>query len=232
MVPLESIFVYLSFQEAYSKTWLLALLSWIVLKTASELKEINFTDFTIYRTSAYICGALAAMSWQLSASFEAMLGLSTPFAHLSIDGIGWHLQFASVFIPVISLLVGLYFSPECPRLLVKRGNYWGAYESYLELRQSSLLAVRDLYYIHAQLQLEAEQTLMKKRESSMYSISTRFLKDFTDPRYRRAALASAVVMLSQHICFGEFFSVLLYLYSRVTYTLPNAKLTILFLKAI
>jgi len=56
------------------------------------------------------------------------------------------------------------------------------------------LAARDLYYIHAQLQAEAE--ILGKRSNYIF----RFIELFTIPRNRRAATAAFIVMIGQQMC--------------------------------
>lgn len=68
-----------------------------------------------------------------------------------------------------------------------------AYKSLLRLRNHPIQAARDLYYINAQIEIEAEAM-----GDSNYI--TRFFQLFTIPRVRRATLASFVVMIAQQMC--------------------------------
>jgi MFS family permease len=61
------------------------------------------------------------------------------------------------------------------------------------LRNNSLQAARDLYYIHSQLEIEKDII-----GDSNYI--TRFIQLFTIPRVRRATLASFTVMIAQQMC--------------------------------
>lgn len=76
---------------------------------------------------------------------------------------------------------------------MKKGRYQEAYASFLRLRNTPLQAARDLYYVHAQLDVEKE--VMK---GSTYI--NRAIELFTIPRIRRATLASWVVMIAQQMC--------------------------------
>lgn len=67
--------------------------------------------------------------------------------------------------------------------------------SLLKLRNNPIQAARDLYAIHAQLQIEA-------RVIGQASYVTRFFELFTVPRLRRATGAAFVVMIAQQLC-GE-----------------------------
>ena len=89
------------------------------------------------------------------------------------------------------LWVGVYFCPESPRWYIKKKQYAKAYASLKRLRNTELQAARDLYYIHAQIEVES---LFVKTN---YLI--RFIELFTIPRVRRATLASWTVMIAQQM---------------------------------
>lgn len=110
-----------------------------------------------------------------------------------VGNIAWRLQIGSAFIPAVPLLIGIFFCPESPRWLMKKGRYNQAYKSLLRLRNTPLQAARDLYYVHAQLVEEA--AIIGETNYAM-----RFLELFTIPRVRRATLASWTVMIAQQMC--------------------------------
>lgn len=72
--------------------------------------------------------------------------------------------------------------------------YTKAFKSLKRLRNTELQAARDLYYIYAQLRMEA--ALVNKQSNYI----TRFIQLFTIPRVRRATLASFTVMIAQQMC--------------------------------
>ena len=76
---------------------------------------------------------------------------------------------------------------------MKKNRYRDAHNSLLRLRNHPLQAARDLYYIHAQL--EVEDKFIKKS-----NYLERFLDLFKVPRIRRATLAASTVMLGQQMC--------------------------------
>ena len=109
-----------------------------------------------------------------------------------VGAIAWRLQLGSAFLPAVPLVVGVYFCPESPRWLMKKGRYAKAYRSLLRLRNTPLQAARDLYYVHSQL-IEESAIIGKS------TYITRFIQLFTIPRVRRATLASFVVMIAQQM---------------------------------
>ena len=129
----------------------------------------------------------------------------------SPSNIAWRLQFGSAFIPAIPLLIGIYFCPESPRWLLKKGRVAKAFESLLKLRNSQLQAARDVFFIHAQIVYE-DQLLEESGLTKRSNMFTRFIELFTIPRLRRATWASGVVMLAQQMCGSRFKKSILFSY--------------------
>ncbi|TAQ86918.1 hypothetical protein B7494_g4748 [Chlorociboria aeruginascens] len=88
---------------------------------------------------------------------------------------------------------GVYICPESPRWYIKKQRYLNAFNSLVKLRNTKLQAARDLYYIYAQIQVEAEII-------GQNNYMSRFTELFTIPRVRRATLASFIVMIAQQMC--------------------------------
>ena len=141
---------------------------------------------------AAIRGGLV-MSWQMWTAFGIFLGFCANLAVYNVGAIAWRLQLGSAMIPALPLLVGVYFCPESPRWYIKKGRYSNAFRSLCRLRNTPLQAARDLYYIHAQIQEEADII-------GRSNYVTRFIELFTIPRVRRATGASFTVMLAQQMC--------------------------------
>lgn len=148
--------------------------------------------FAAENVPAIIRGGLV-MSWQMWTAFGIFLGFSANLALQGVGNIAWRLELGSAFLPAVPLTIGIYFCPESPRWLMKKGRYAEAFRSFCRLRNSELQAARDLYYVHCQLVEE-----YKVLHGSTYF--TRFLELFTVPRIRRATLASWVVMIAQQMC--------------------------------
>jgi hypothetical protein len=89
---------------------------------------------------------------------------------------------------------------------MKKGRHNKAYKSLLRVRNTPIQAARDLYYIHAQLNLEEiliEETGVSKTDNFF----TRFTELFTIPRLRRATQASGIVMIAQQMCGSKYYSI-------------------------
>jgi len=162
------------------------------------LKEVTVPVFSAENAPNNIRGGLV-MSWQLWTAFGIFLGTSANLAVKDAGSIAWRLQLGSAFIPAVPLVFGIWFCPESPRWLVKKGNYAKAYKSLLRLRNTPLQAARDLYYIHTQL-VQEELLLQQAGFSKTSNFFTRFVELFTIPRIRRATQASGIVMIAQQMC--------------------------------
>ncbi|KAK8861192.1 hypothetical protein IAR55_002011 [Kwoniella newhampshirensis] len=164
----------------------------VILGIGMGLKGSTIPIFNAENVPASVRGGLV-MSWQLWTAFGIFLGFCANLAVYQVGRLAWRLQLGSAFIPAVPLLIGVYFCPESPRWLMRKGRYQAAYKSLLRLRNSPLQAARDLYYVHRQLEEEYAAV-------GHSNYLTRFTQLFTIPRVRRATLASFVVMLAQQMC--------------------------------
>ncbi|EXL67777.1 hypothetical protein FOPG_16120 [Fusarium oxysporum f. sp. conglutinans race 2 54008] len=183
--------------QALAQSWPQILVCRILLGIGMGLKEVTVPVYSAENAPAAIRGALV-MSWQLCVAFGIMLGFTANLIVVNTGPIAWRLQFGSAFIPAVPLLLGIFFAPESPRWLIKKGRHSQAYKSLLRLRNSPLQAARDLYYIHSQLL--AEDMLMKEEGFEKSSFFTRAVELFTVPRIRRATQASGIIMIAQQMC--------------------------------
>ncbi|KAF2083724.1 galactose-proton symport [Saccharata proteae CBS 121410] len=189
----SAIFCFLSvIGSAASQTWYQLFVTRLLLGIGMGAKASTVPIYAAENVPAAIRGGLV-MSWQMWTAFGIFLGFCANLAVYNTGAISWRLQLGSAFIPAVPLVVGIYFCPESPRWLMKKGNYAKAYRSLCRLRNTPLQAARDLYYVHAQLEIESHVI-----GRSNYIL--RFIELFTIPRVRRATLASFVVMLAQQMC--------------------------------
>ncbi|KAL5485352.1 hypothetical protein ACEPAI_7994 [Sanghuangporus weigelae] len=177
---------------AFSRNWEQLFITRILLGIGMGSKASTAPIFAAENSPALIRGTLV-MTWQLWTAFGLFLGFSANLAVMDTGRNAWRMEIGSAFIPAIPLLVGCYLCPESPRWYMKKNRYRKAYNSLLRLRNHPLQAARDLYYIHAQLELE-NQFIVKG------SYLRRFIELFKVPRIRRATLAASTVMLAQQMC--------------------------------
>lgn len=163
----------------------------ILLGIGMGLKEVTVPVFSAENAPPMIRGGLV-MSWQLWTAFGIFLGFSANLAVINAGAITWRLQLGSAFIPAIPLVLGIWFCPESARWYLKKGRVAQAHKSLLRLRNHPLLAARDLYYIHAQLQLEHQLAVEVGADKGNFF--NRFYELFSIPRVRRATQASGIVM--------------------------------------
>ena len=173
----------------------------VLLGIGMGLKEVTVPVFSAEVAPTNIRGGLV-MSWQVWTAFGILLGTCANLVFVNVGANAWRFQFASAFVPAVPLIIGIYFCPESPRWLMKKGKVERAYKSLLRLRNTPLQAARDLYYIHAQLVYE-EQLLEESGLSKSNNMLTRVIEIFTVPRLRRATQASGIVMLAQQMCGSE-----------------------------
>ena len=198
---------------AVTQNWEQLMAVRVLLGIGMGLKEVTVPVFSAEVAPTMIRGGLV-MSWQLWTAFGILLGTSANLAVKDVGQIAWRLQLGSAFIPAVPLVLGIYFVPESPRYgfslscerwltisrwLISKQRYEKAYKSLLRLRNTPLLAARELYFIYAQTQ--QEQLLIEQSGVSKNSnFFTRFIELFTIPRIRRATQASGIVMIAQQMC--------------------------------
>ncbi|KAF9653442.1 hypothetical protein BDM02DRAFT_3182955 [Thelephora ganbajun] len=175
------------------QTWEQLFVCRLLLGLGMGAKASTVPIFAAENAPASIRGGLV-MSWQMWVAFGIFLGFCANLALYKVGRIAWRLQLGSAFLPVVLLLLGIYFCPESPRWYIKKGRYHDAYASLVRLRNTPLQAARDLYYIHTQLQAEAD--ILGKRSNYI----VRFIELFTIPRNRRATTAAFIVMIGQQMC--------------------------------
>ncbi|KDN62205.1 hypothetical protein CSUB01_00910 [Colletotrichum sublineola] len=178
--------------SAFAQSWPQLLACRLLLGIGMGAKASTVPIFAAENSPAPIRGALV-MSWQMWTAFGIMAGTAANLAVARTGDIAWRLQLGSAFIPAIPLALLIYVCPESPRWYIKKNRYPEAMKSLLRLRNHPVQAARDIYYIHTQLQVEAEII-------GRSNYAKRFVELFTIPRVRRATLASFTVMIAQQMC--------------------------------
>ncbi|KAJ9092100.1 hypothetical protein QFC21_006966 [Naganishia friedmannii] len=181
--------------SGFTKSWQGLFVCRLVLGIGMGCKGSTVPIFAAENAPASIRGALV-MSWQLWTAFGIFLGFAANVIVQDTGKIAWRLQLGSAFIPAVPLAIGIWFTPESPRWLLKKNRHAKAYKSLLRLRFTPLQAARDLYYISAQL--DEEKKILRAD-----SFVRRLTELFVIPRVKRATWAAFTVMLAQHTIFVE-----------------------------
>lgn len=168
------------------------------------------------------------MNWQLFVAFGIFCGFTANLVFYWTKDLAWRFQIASACIAEGVLLALIPTVHESPRWLLKKGRVKDAYAALCALRHTPLQAAAELFYAHAQIQMEIE--FMHEHPATDFEMQTkgidgihqpvnnltnlqyyrnavastnywsRILQLFRDPRTRRATVASSVVMLGQQLC--------------------------------
>lgn len=90
-------------------------------------------------------------------------------------------------------MIGVYFCPESPRWLMKKGKIAKGFQSMAKLRAHPIIGARDYYYSFVQYQEEV-------KVAGGLGYFQRLWDCFSVPRIRRANYGASTVMLAQQLC--------------------------------
>lgn len=207
---------------AYAKTWESLLACRVLLGMGMGAKASVIPIFAAETAPRQSRGSLV-ICWQLFDSFGIFLGFVANLVAFSSGSINrWRWMAAAPCIPALLLLLLVPLCTESPRWLLKKGRYKAALQSWTRLRGGTtpILACRDLFYTHVQIQNETRYILNRQRDDAfplqedrgtavddayqrsilLTSYRTRFLQLFRIARIRRAAISAFVVMVAQQAC--------------------------------
>ncbi|WRT68778.1 uncharacterized protein IL334_005758 [Kwoniella shivajii] len=178
--------------SGFTHSWQALAVVRLILGIGMGAKAATVPMYAAELSPANIRGALV-MGWQLWTAFGIFLGFAANAVVKDVGAIAWRLQLGSAFIPALPLALLIFFCPESPRWLMKKGRYPKAFAAMCRLRYTETLAARDMYYAYVQL-MEENKIVQGKTYIS------RFTELFTIPRVRRGTLAASTVMLAQQMC--------------------------------
>lgn len=178
--------------SGFTQTWQQLFAVRFIMGIGIGAKNATVPIFSAELAPARIRGALV-MFWQLWVVAGIFLGFCANVIVKDTGAIAWRLQLGSAFIPAFILMIGIYFTPESPRWLMKKGKYDKAFRSFLKLRAHPIIAARDYYYSHVIYQEE----LAVSQGSNYFS---RLWDCFRVPRIRRANYGASTVMIAQQMC--------------------------------
>jgi hypothetical protein len=99
---------------------------------------------------------MLVMNWQLFVAFGIFGGFTSNLVFYWTKDLAWRLQIASALLPEVILLALIPTVHESPRWLLKKGDVKTAYEAFCALRHTHLQGAAELFYAHAQIQMEIE----------------------------------------------------------------------------
>lgn len=178
--------------SGFCKSWQTLFAVRFVMGIGIGAKNATVPIYSAEMAPARIRGALV-MFWQLWVVAGIFLGFCANVIVKDTGRIAWRLQLGSAFIPAFILMIGVYFCPESPRWLMKKGKHDKAFASFLKLRAHPIIAARDFYYSYVIYQEE-----IAAAAGSTYF--TRLADCFTVPRIRRANYGASTVMIAQQMC--------------------------------
>jgi len=177
-----------SFWEAFSPSWQQLLGARLLLGIGIGAASATVPVYTAECVPTPIRGGLT-MFWQTFTAFGIMIGYIIDVAFVHIPN-NWRMMMGSTFVVPLFVAALVFLVPESPRWLIKKKKYAQAYAALKSLRNTELLAARDLFSVEASL-IE-ERKLVEGRNPAK--------ELFTIPRNRRATVAAWTVMFMQQFC--------------------------------
>ncbi|KAI2631499.1 hypothetical protein GGS26DRAFT_598588 [Hypomontagnella submonticulosa] len=175
--------------QAFTHSWWELLVCRLFMGLGMGIKISVIPIYTAEVSPASIRGGMVT-SFQLWVAFGIMIGMASNLIFYRIGALAWRFQLAAAFAPAIPVIFLVWWCPESPRWLMKKGRYQQAFQSFCHLRNTEMQAARELYYAHRQFIEERSAfagTTLGRRIWDLVSV----------PRLRRATVASAWIVISQ-----------------------------------
>lgn len=178
--------------SGFAKNWESLFAARFVMGIAIGAKNATVPIFSAEMAPARVRGALV-MFWQLWVTAGIFLGFCANVIVKDTGKIAWRLELGSAFIPSLVLMIGVFFCPESPRWLMKKGKIAKGFRSMAKLRAHPIIGARDYYYSYVQYQEEV-------KIAGGLGYFQRLWDCFSVPRIRRANYGASTVMLAQQLC--------------------------------
>lgn len=175
--------------QGFTQNWEGMMICRLFMGIGMGIKISTIPVYSAEVSPASIRGGVVT-SFQLWVAFGILLGFSCNLIFMDIGPLAWRFQLAAAFVPAVPLMGLIWLCPESPRWLMKKGRYQKAYRAFRRIRNTDLIAARELFYAHCQIRVE-EHAFEGK------NLATRAKELFTVPRIRRGTVASAIIVISQ-----------------------------------
>lgn len=181
-----------SFWEAFTYSWGQLFAARFVLGLGIGAKSSTIPVYAAECAPAPIRGALV-MQWQVWTAFGIMWGNIMGVVFYPIGKEAWRYMLASSFVPPLFVMAQVYFCPESPRWLIQNHKVPKAYRTFRRIRNTELLACRDLFYTFVGVEIERKVNKGKNFFTKLWEL-------FSIPRNRRATMATWIIMFGQQFC--------------------------------
>ncbi|KAI8193853.1 hypothetical protein KHU50_012227 [Colletotrichum sp. SAR 10_65] len=175
--------------QAFTQNWWGLMICRLFMGLGMGIKISTIPIYSAEVAPAAIRGGIVT-SFQLWVAFGIFVGFCSNLIWYRIGDLAWRFQLAAAFAPAIPVLIFVWMCPESPRWLMKKGRYQESFKSFCRIRNTEMMAARDLYYAHRQVIEENNafggQTLLRRMKELL-----------TVPRLRRATVASSWIVISQ-----------------------------------
>ncbi|KAJ5491189.1 hypothetical protein N7539_002756 [Penicillium diatomitis] len=178
--------------SGFARTWQELFAARFVMGIGIGAKNATVPIYSAEMAPHRIRGALV-MFWQLWVVIGIFLGFCANVIVKDTGDLSWRLQLGSAFIPSFILMIGIFFCPESPRWLMKKGKHVQGFNSMSRLRAHPIIAARDYYYSY----IIYMEELKEARGAGYFS---RMRDIFVVPRIRRANYGASTVMIAQQMC--------------------------------
>lgn len=175
--------------QGFTQDWVGMLICRLFMGLGMGIKISTIPIYSAEVSPASIRGGIVT-SFQFFVAFGILVGFSCNLAFMNIGPMAWRFQLAAAFVPAVPLMILIWFTPESPRWLMKKGRYQKAFLAFNRIRNTELISARELFYAHCQVMAEIEVFGGK-------SLGARVLELFTVPRIRRATVSSSIIVISQ-----------------------------------
>ncbi|KAI6912966.1 MFS transporter [Hortaea werneckii] len=139
--------------QAFTSDWIGLMICRLFMGLGMGIKISTIPVYSAEVSPASIRGGIVT-SFQLWVAFGILVGFSSNLVFMDIGPLAWRFQLAAAFAPAVPLLFLIWLCPESPRWLMKKNRYQKAFRAFCRIRNTELIAARELFYAHCQISAE------------------------------------------------------------------------------